>query len=158
MNRWVDIRFDCMPLRSIGRLDIHIDASPRYRRRCEAIKEAMESHGTYNTYYLYNARCIYHLSNNDDVGMIEFRFEGTVLTDQADQKTERCDLEVELLRETCDWLTEPIVAWFIESTPRSVSVEFDRFIAAGDLQETVRRVERIQTESDEQGGFVGMYL
>ncbi len=158
MNRWVDIRFDCMPLRSIGRLDIPIDASPRYRRRCEAIKEAMESHGTYNTYYLYNARCIYHLSNNDDVGMIEFRFEGTVLTDQADQKTERCDLEVELLRETCDWLTEPIVAWFIESTPRSVSVEFDRFIAAGDLQETVRRVERIQTESDEQGGFVGMYL
>lgn len=158
MNRWVDIRFDCMPLRSIGRLDIPIDASPKYRRRCEAIKQAMESHGTFNTYYLYNARCIYHLSNNDDVGMIEFRFEGTVLTDQTDQKTERCDLEVELLRETCDWLTEPIVAWFIESTPRSVSVEFDRYIAAGDLKETVRRVERIQAESDEQGGFVGMYL
>jgi hypothetical protein len=101
---------------------------------------------------------VFRLTNSDSVGMIEFSFEGVVLTDDKDQQTLRCDLEVELTRETCDWLTEPIVAWFKESVPRAVAVEFDRFIAAGDLQQAVRRVERIQAESDQHGGYVGMYL
>ena len=37
MNRWVEIAFDCLPLRTITRLDIPIDASPAYQQRCERI-------------------------------------------------------------------------------------------------------------------------
>ena len=40
MNRWVEIAFDCLPLRSVGRLDIPIDASPKYRERCEQMRRA----------------------------------------------------------------------------------------------------------------------
>lgn len=158
MNRYVDITFDCLPLRTISRVDIPIDASPKYRARCERILKAMEAHGTFNTYYLYNARCIYHLTNHPEHGMLEFGFEGTVMTDASDRTTERSDLQVELIRETCDWLTEPIVAWFHESVRRAVQVEFDRYIAAGDLEQAVRRIQRLQKESDQHGGFVGMYL
>ena len=59
-------------------------------------------------------------------------------------------------RETCDWLTEPIVRWFAETVARAVRVEFDRYIAAGDLRKTIERMERLQAESDDQGGFIGM--
>ena len=44
-NRYVDIVFDCLPLRSIGRMDIPLDASPKYRARCERIKHALAVHG-----------------------------------------------------------------------------------------------------------------
>jgi hypothetical protein len=158
MNRWVDIRFDCLPLRSVGRVDIPIDASPKFRAKCERILKAIETHGTFNTYYLHNARCIFHLTNHDDVGMLEFAFEGTALTDETDQKTLRCALQVELLRETCEWITEPVVAWFGQTVPRAVAVEFDRYIAAGDLEQAVRRAERMQAEMEKHGGYVGMYL
>lgn len=158
MTRYVDIAFDCLPLRSVGRMDIPIDASPKFRARCERIKQALAKHGFHNAYFLYNAACTFHMTNQADFGAIEFRFEGTALTDETDQKTVRCDLEVELVRETCDWLTEPVVAWFAESVPLAVQTEFDRYIAAGDLQQTIERVKRIQAESDQHGGFVGMYL
>lgn len=158
MERYVDIQFDCLPLRSVGRLDIPIDASPKYRARCERIKKALETHGSHNTYYLYNAQCKFHLTNSPEIGMIEFSFEGTAITDSTDVKTASCDLQVELLRETCDWLTEPIVAWFCETVQHVITVEFDRYIAAGDLALTIQRVEKLQSESDRQGGFLGMYL
>lgn len=158
MNRYVEITFDCLPLRSVGRLDIPLDASPKYRHRCERILRAIETHGSHNTYYLYNARCVFHLTNHAELGTLEFLFEGTALTDASDQHTERCQLEVELVRETCDWLTEPIVGWFKETVPRSVAVEFDRYIAAGDLAQTRLRIERLQAETEGRGGFVGMYL
>jgi hypothetical protein len=158
MNRWVDITFDCLPLRTIGRLDIPLDASPKYRALCERIKAAMEQHGLLNSYYLHNAQCTYHLTNRDSTGMIQFKFEGTVLTDAADLQTERCDFQVELLRETCDWLTEPVVQWLRETVARSVAVEFDRYIEAGDLEQARQRVQQIREASDDSGGFVGMYL
>ena len=158
MSQHVDIEFDCLPLRSVGRMDIPIDASPKYRARCEKIKRALETHGSHNTYFLYNARCAFHLTNESDFGMIEYRFEGTALTDPTDQKTLRCDLEVELVRETCDWLTAPASAWLAETVTKAVQVEFDRFIAAGDLAQTVERISKRQAESDQRGGFVGMYL
>lgn len=158
MERFVEITFDCLPLRSIGRLDIPIDASPAFRARCERIKQALEAHGSHNTYYLFNARCAFHLTNDPQVGMIEFRFEGTALTDETDQKTDRCDLTVELARETCDWLTQPVAAWFAQTVPQAVKVEFDRYIAAGDLEQTRARIERLQAEIQRQGGFLGMYL
>jgi hypothetical protein len=158
MTRSVDITFDCLPLRSVGRLDVPIDASPKFRALCERIKQAIDQHGSYNTYYLYNATCRFHLVNRDDVGMLEFRFEGTVFTDAQDLRTERCDLKVELIRETCDWLKEPIVEWFRETVLRAVTVEFDRFIEAGDLEKARQRVEQMRAKADQQGGYVGLYL
>lgn len=158
MSQFVEIQFDCLPLRSVGRLDIPLDASPKYRQRCERIKEAIRVHGSHNSYYLYNARCTFHLTNQPEFGMVEFRFDGTVLTDETDQKTVGSDLAVELARETCDWLTAPATGWLAESVQKAVEVEFDRYIAAGDLAQTVKRVEQIQAQCDESGGFVGMYL
>ncbi len=158
MNRWVDISFDCLPLRTISRFDVPLDASPKYQAFCERVKQAVDKHGSHNAYYLYHAKCIYHLVNHHELGMLEFSFEGVALTDASDAKTERCDLHVELIRETCDWLTEPIVKWFTETVTHSVAVEFDRYIEAGDLEEAKRRIEKIQATSDQAGGFVGMYL
>src|SRR5438067_2031503 len=96
MTRYVDITFDCLPLRSVGRFDIPIDASPKFRARCERIKAAMEQHGSYNSFYLYNASCTFHLTNDEDLGMLQYRFEGTVLTDETDQKAVHADLNTEL--------------------------------------------------------------
>jgi hypothetical protein len=158
MSQAVLITFECMPQRMIGRLDVPIDASPKHRALCERIVRAIETHGSFNTYYLYNARCVFQLTNSDEIGMLQFAFEGTALTDPEDRKTVRCDLTVELARETCDWLTEPVVQWFTETVPRSVAVEFDRYIAAGDLAQAIKRIEAIQARSDQSGGFVGMYL
>jgi hypothetical protein len=158
MTRWVEITFDCLPLRSVGRLDVPLDASPKFHALCERIKRAIDQHGSHNTYYLYNATCRFHLFNHDELGMLEFRFEGTVFTDTQDQRTERCDLTVELTRETCDWLKEPIVNWFRETVVRAVTVEFDRFIEAGDLEKARQRLERMRAAADQQGGYLGMYL
>lgn len=158
MSRWVEISFDCLPLRSVGRLDIPLDASPEYRALCERIKAAIDRHGSHNTYYLYNAQCTYHLTNREEVGMLQFRFEGTAFTDAADQRCESCDLQVALKRETCPWLTEPIVHWFAETVSRSVAAEFDRYIRVGDLEKAKQRIEKLQAACDEAGGFVGMYL
>lgn len=158
MDRWVEITFDCLPLRSVGRLDIPIDASPKFRAHCERIKLAIEKHGAHNSYYLYNAGCAWRLTNHADLGLIEFRFEGVALTDIEDRSCQGCDLSVTLVRETCPWLTEPVVEWFASSVHHAVAVEFDRFIEAGDLSKAKARIERIQAASDQQGGYLGMYL
>ncbi|MFV1966422.1 MAG: hypothetical protein ACC628_13445 [Pirellulaceae bacterium] len=158
MQRWVEITFDCLPLRTVGRLDIPLDASPKYRALLERIQSAMEAHGFHNTYYLYNARCIYHLANSDTIGMLQFRFDGTVMTGAEDLRTDRCELQVDLERETCHWLTEPIVRWFQETVSHAVAAEFDRFIEAGDLEKAKQRIEQIQSASDDAEGFLGMYL
>ncbi len=158
MSHWVEITFDCLPLRTVGRLDIPLDASPKYRERCERIKDAIDRHGSHNTYYLYNAQCMYRLTNDEEVGMLQFTFEGTVFTDAKDECCERAELTSCLKRETCHWLTEPIVNWFEETLLQSVVVEFNRYIQAGDLQKAKDRIEKIQATSDEAGGFVGMYL
>ena len=100
MQRWVEISFDCLPLRSIGRLDVPLDASPKYQALCHRIKTAMEKHGSLNAYYLYNARCVFHLTNHSQLGMLQFSFEGTVLTDAEDLHAKSSDLMVELQKET----------------------------------------------------------
>ena len=158
MSNYVDIVFDCLPLRSIGRVDIPMDASPKYRGKLNRIKHALETHGTVNTYFLHNATCKFHLTNEPDFGMIELSFEGTVFTDSDDLKTDRADLKVELLRETVDWLTEPVVNWFHESVIHAVTYEFDRYIASGDLAQTIARLKKLEKQVDKSGGFVGMYL
>lgn len=158
MGRYVEITFDCFPLRSVGRFDVPLDASPAEEALSARMRRAAEKHGLHNSYYLCNARCVFHLTNDDQVGMIEFAFEGTVLTDADDRKTLACDLNVELRREVCHWLTAPVVRWFSETVAEAVKVEFNRYIAAGDLQKTIQRQQRLQAESDAQGGFLGMGL
>jgi len=158
MSQFVEIEFDCLPLRSVGRLDIPLDASPRYRALCERIKHALEKHGSHNSYFLYDANCVFHLTNQADIGSLEFSFEGTVLTDPQDKESISADLDVQLVRETCDWMTEPIVAWFRETVSRAVKIEFNRYIEAGDLQKTRERIAALQAEADKHGGYVGLYL
>ncbi len=158
MDRWVDITFDCLPLRTITRLDIPIDASPKYRAKCERLKAAMEKHGSHNSYYLHNAHCIFHVVNSEKIGAIDFAFEGTILTDGADKQTRSADLKVDLAGETCDWLSEPILEWFAQTVVHAVKAEFDRYIQAGDLEQARKRIEQIEAASDDAGGFVGMYL
>jgi hypothetical protein len=65
---------------------------------------------------------------------------------------------VELVRETCDWLTEPAVEWFQETVRQAVLVEFNIYIDAGDLRRTAERMAQIQEQYSESGGYVGMYL
>ena len=158
MDRWVEVSFDCLPLRSVGRMDIPLDASPKYQKRCERIKSAMQRHGSYNSYFLYNAKAIFHLTNDPQKGMMEYSFEGTVLTDTADESTKSVDLNVQLLGETCDWLIQPVVDWFEQTVREAVKVEFDRFIRAGDLEKTRQRLKEIEAASDGADGFLGMYL
>jgi hypothetical protein len=155
---YVEISFECLPLRAIARFDVPMDASPEYRARVERIKQASVKHGLYNSYYLHDARCVFHLTNDPQVGMLEFEFEGTVLTDSEDRKSLDCDLTSGLAGETCDWLTEPAVAWFRETIGRAVLVEFDRYIAAGDLRRTIERLARFDAESEARGGYLGMGL
>lgn len=156
MDRWVEIEFDCLPLRSIGCLDIPLDASPKYRAHCERVKHALATHGAHNTYYLHQARCVFRVLNHATLGRLEFSFEGTLFTDKEDQRTLGCELEVALLGETCDWLSQPIVDWFEETVRRAVVVEFDRFIAAGDLAQTTERMDRIRQQMESGQGFLGM--
>jgi hypothetical protein len=158
MQPTIEIAFDCLPLRTVGRLDAPLDASPKFRARCERIQAAIQHHGRHNSYYLYNAHCRFQLTNDVDVGMLEFLFRGVVLTDPSDQHTELCDLQVELTRETCDWLNEPAVAFFHQTVRRAVAVEFDRYIKAGDLAQTIKRLEQLQSHCDEAGGYMGMFL
>lgn len=158
MGRYVDITFECLPLRSVTRLDPPMDASPGFRAFCERIKAALAKHGSHNTYYLHNARCAFHLTNDEKLGTLEFRFEGTVITDSDDRNTVIGDLDVQLRGETCDWLTEPAVAWFGETVRQAVLVEFNQFAAAGDLERTRQRMARVAAESDSHGGYLGMGL
>ncbi len=157
-GQWVEVGFDCVPMRSVDRLDAPIDASPKYQQKVMRLKAAIEKHGTHNTYYLHNARCTYHLTNDPLNGMMEFAFEGVVLTCDKDLEVRSCDLSVELKSETCNWLNQAIVDWLSETVQKNVLVEFQRYISAGDLTRTVQRIQRQQKEVDAAGGFVGMYL
>lgn len=157
-GQWVEIEFDCLPLRSVSRLDVPIDASPKYARFVQCVKAAMEKHGTHNTYYLHRCTCVFHLTNASDRGEIAFEFHGTALTGQKDRKTCSVDLTVTLLRETCGWLSQPIVNFFAETVQHAVLVEFDRYIEAGDLSKTEERMQRLAAENELGEGFVGMYL
>jgi hypothetical protein len=158
MNSAVEISFDCIPLRSVERLDVSVDAMPEQKELGSRIRAAVKRHGVFNTFYLCNAKCVFRLTNHSEVGMLSFDFEGTVMTDQDDRKTVGCDLAVELKQEVCDWLTAPIVKWFEETVAEAVKIEFDRYIDAGDLQKTIERLERLQQESNARGGFLGMGL
>ncbi len=156
--RWVEIVFDCVPLRTVPRTDIPIDASPKLAAKLLRIKAAIEKHGTLNSYYLHNASCSFHFTNDPLQGMVQFSFEGVVMTDTKDVEARSADLEVELALETCSWINQTIVDWLRLTVPQAVRVEFNRYIRAGDLTQAIKRMEQIQQACDEAGGYVGMYL
>ncbi len=156
--RWVEVVFDCLPLRSVPRTDVPIDASPKLAAKMLRIKAALEKHGSLNSYYLHNATCSFYFTNDPLDGMVQFSFEGVVMTDTRDLEARSADLKVELARETCSWINQTIVDWLNATVPRAVRVEFNRYIAAGDLSQAIKRMEKIQEASDAAGGFVGMYL
>ena len=157
MDPVVDIAFDCLPLRSVGRVDVPLDASPAFRARLEHLKRAIDAHGSENAYFLYNSRCVYRLANSDIEGMLRFSFAGTVLTDRSDAKADRADLDIELISETCGGLPAVVVDWFCGAVERAVLVEFDRFIAAGHLAKRVDELERL-TQLADLADFAGMNL
>jgi hypothetical protein len=154
----VVIRFDCTPLRALARAQVPAEASPRFRALVERMQAAVARHGVRNAYYLTNASCTFRFTNAPERGWASFDVEGTVLTDAVDTHTVGSDLTVKLAKETCDWLTQPAVAWLELSVRRAVEAEFDRYIAAGDLGRTLERLAREQADSDAAGGFLGMNL
>jgi hypothetical protein len=141
MEPAVDISFDCLPLRSIGRIDVPLDASPQYRARGECLRHAIEKHGRENAYFLYNTRCIFRLANSDVENMLRFSFDGVLLTDRSDAKAARTDLAVELRSETCRPMPPEVLAWFQQVVERAVLIEFDHFIAAGRLADLATDAE-----------------
>jgi hypothetical protein len=152
----VDIAFDCLPLRSVGRVDVPLDASPAFRARCEKLQQAIDAHGVENAYFLYNTCCVYRLANSDFENMLRFSFDGTVRTDRSDCKAMRADLAIELTAETCGTVPADVLAWFQGIVRRAVLIEFDRFIAAGRLAERVGhlgKIESIASLSDFAGGL-----
>ena len=154
----VEIGFDCLPLRQVGRLDPPLDAPPETVAFWHRVGQAIHRHGAERAYYVYRGECVFHLTNDPAIGLLRFQFEGTVLTDGTDQRVVGAQLDVELAHAACDWLTEPVVDWFRETVCQAVKVEFQRFIEAGDLDAARRRVAQLAREADDQGGFLGMYL
>ena len=151
MDSFIEIAFDCLPLRAVGRVDVPLDASPAFRARCERIKVAIETHGVANTYYLFDAHCIFRLANSEIEGMLRFAFEGTLFTDASDARTARVDLHVTLAAETCGGVPAEILQWLTLQVENAVRIEFDRYIA-GSLQATLDRLQRI----DHLAGGLGM--
>jgi hypothetical protein len=155
MQPFVDIAFDCLPLRSIGRVDIPIDASAAYRARCERLLQAIDKYGNANTYFLYNTRCVYRLANSDIDNMLRFTFDGIVVTDRSDGRADRAELAVKLTSETCDPMPPEVLAWFQRVVERAVIIEFNHFISAGALAARVENLGQVASIQD-VADFSGM--
>lgn len=155
MQPVVDIAFDCLPLRSVARVDVPLDASPAFRARCERLQRAIEEHGGENAYFLYNTCCTYRLANSDIDNMLRFSFDGTLLTDRSDCKANRVDLNVVLVAETCGGVPPDALEWLRTVIERAVLIEFDRFIDAGRLAERVSELGAVDSIGD-IAGFAGM--
>ncbi len=155
MSRWVEITFDCLPLRSVGRMDIPLDASSAFRERSERLQQALKTYSGQNAYFLYNTGCTYHLANSDIDGMVRFSFDGTLLTDRSDCKAERADLNVVLTAETCDGVPPAVLDWLRGVVNRAVIIEFDRFINDGQLAARVKELGSIDSIHD-VADFAGM--
>jgi hypothetical protein len=155
MDPVVDIEFDCLPLRAVNRVDIPLDASPAFRARCERLQQAIESHGSDRSYFLYNGQCTYRLANSEIANMLRFEFDGTVLTDLSDCQADRADLSIELSAETCGGVPPAALEWLKGVVTKAVLVEFDRFISVGQLAARVAelgQVDNLRSVSD----FAGM--
>jgi hypothetical protein len=157
MEPVVDIAFACLPLRCVGRMDAPLDASLVYRARYENLVAALEKYGPERTYFLYDARCVFRLANSEVENMLRFEFEGIVRTDASDLLTESADLVVTLTSDTCGGMPAEVLAWFKGRVEKAVAIEFDRFIAAGQLSQRSQEIGQIERLSD-LTGFSGMNL
>ncbi len=151
----VDIAFDCLPARSVGRIDVPLDASPEFRARCLHFQQVIDQHGTDGVYFLYNTHCVFRLANSDVDNMLRFTFDGAVITDRSDCKADRADLQVNLAAETCGPLPATVLTWFRGIVERAVLIEFDRFIAAGCLADRLTELGQVERLTD-ISGFAGM--
>lgn len=156
--RHVDIAFDCLPLRSVTRLDPPLDASPALIAKWERIKKSIFDHGTHNTYFLHNAHCRFYVTNDPECGMISFQFEGVLFTDENDATARKALLKISLDQENVPWLEQQVVKWFAETVTHAVCSEFNRYIGAGNPDLTRKRLEQLQQMIEQTGGFVGMHL
>ncbi len=156
MSDSVSVSFDCTPLRSVARWDVPPDAPPGEREDHARLRRAAKRHGLHNSYYLSNGYVEFHLTNDPEVGLLAFRFDGSILTDSQDRRTRLLDLSVELDGAACDWLTASAVEWFRATVVQAVRTDFDRYIESRDLERTRQRVERVEMEMVNCGGFVGM--
>lgn len=156
MSRHVDIAFECLPLRSVTRLDVPLDASARYRALRENIKAAIERHGTERAYFLADAHATFHLVNSQVHGMLRFEAEGTVLTDASDRKVRQTDLAVRLAASTCDWLTAAAEQWFHETVRRALAAEFEEYALSGRLADRMDRIAQGRQAAVQ--GDLGMFL
>jgi hypothetical protein len=130
----VEIEFDCLPLRTVGRLDVPLDASDDFRRRAARIKAALGEFGAERSYLLYNAHCVFRFANSEFAGMCRLEFEGVVRTDAGDRQCHETHLEVRLVSDTCGGVPAAIEAWLADRVRQAAAVEFDRFISAGQLE------------------------
>jgi hypothetical protein len=155
MESEVDIAFDCLPLRSVSRVDVPIDASPAFRARCQQLQKAIDAHGAENSYFLYNTHCVFRLANSSVENMLRFAFDGTLMTDRSDAKADRADLSITLAAETCGGVPPEVLAWFRGVVERAVLIEFDRFISAGRLEARVSELGDVASVAT-LSGFAGM--
>jgi hypothetical protein len=155
MEPVVDIAFDCLPLRSLPRIDIPLDASPEFRARCERLRKSLDEHPGENAYYLYNTRCTYRLANSDIDNMLRFSFDGTLVTDRSDCKAERADLNIVLTAETCGGVPQAALDWLRGIVRQAVLIEFDRFISGGQLAARKDELESLDSIAT-IGDFAGM--
>jgi len=142
----------------MARLDPPLDASPGLTAKYGRIKAAIAEHGAFNSYFLHNAYCRFFVTNDPMNGMIAFKFEGVILTDDSDSKARHASLKVTLDKETCPWLEQHVVRWFEETVSQAVVVEFNSYIGAGDPEQTKKRLLQLEQAVLENGGFVGMHL
>ena len=75
MESCVKITFDCLPLRSLPQDSSPTEGSPKFQELVGRIQSAIKRYGRHNAYYLYTARCVFHLTNSESLGMLDFRFE-----------------------------------------------------------------------------------
>ena len=142
----------------MARLDPPLDASPGLTAKYSRIKAAIAEHGTHNSYFLHNATCRFFVTNDPLNGLIAFKFEGVVFTDDSDTLARHTFLKVTLDKETCPWLEQHVVKWFEETVSQAVLVEFNRYIGVGDPEQTKKRLLQMERTLEDKGGFVGMHL
>lgn len=151
----VEIAFDCLPLRSVGRLDMPLDASDAFRRRADHIKAALNDYGAERTYFLYNGHCVFRFANSEIEGACRLEFEGVVRTDAGDRICQEVHVDAHLAGDTCGGAPPAVQAWLADRVRQAVGIEFDRFIAAGQL---AARAEQLGAGSSlaDLGGLAGM--
>ena len=148
MDSAVEISFSCLPLRSIGRLDVPMDASGMYRVRYERLRAAIDEFGMERCYYLYDAHCSFHFANSEVEGLVRFQFEGIVRTDAGDALTDEVRLEITLANETCGGVPAEVEPWLRARVEQAVAIEFNRYIAAGQLGDRSKELGQLELLSD----------